>query len=173
MSSVAKSSRLLRVGITIIIIIAATEFAIGIYHLTHRGRGSGIAEPISAFLLVTGICLASRALKNMHSPRRIRRRRCLFLSGMTIIVLITLLAFYFGVYHLAHHGVRSATIELLSTGLLATAIYLVLRAWHELRIVEVPQMRVRAWTRARILCIASIGALSLAGIAYAAVHSPA
>jgi hypothetical protein len=171
MSSVKKSGRLLRIAIAIIIVIAVTEFAIGIYHLTHRGRGSGVTEPISALLLVTGICLASRAMKNMDSPGRITKRTYLFLSGIAIIVLLTLLAFYLGVYHLAHHGVRSATIELLSTGLLATAIYLVLRAWDDLRIAEVPRMRAHAW--ARILCIVSFGALILAGIAYAAVHSPA
>ena len=170
-SSVTKSGRLLRIGITIIIMIAATEFAIGIYHLTHQGRGSGITEPISALLLVTGICLASRAMKNIDSPGRVTKRTYLFLSGIAIIVLLTLLAFYLGVYHLAHHGVRSATIELLSTSLLATAIYLVLRAWDDLRIAEVPRMRAHAW--ARILCIASVGVLILAGIAYAAVHSPA
>jgi disulfide bond formation protein DsbB len=171
MSSVKKSGRLVRIAITIIIVIAITEFTIGIYHLTHRGRGSGVTEPISALLLLTGICLASRAMNNRESLGSISKRTYLFISGIAILVLITLLAFYLGVYHLAHHGVHSATIELLSASMLTAAIYLVLRTWDDLKRTVVP--RTRAHARARILGIVFVGALILAGIAYAAVHSPA
>jgi hypothetical protein len=170
MSSVKKSG-LLRIAITIIIVIAITEFAMGIYHLTHRGRGSGVTEPISALLLLTGIWLASRAMNKVESAGSISKRTYLFISGIAILVLITLLAFYLGVYHLAHHGVHSATIELLSTSMLTAAIYMVLRAWDDLRKAEVLRTRAHAWPR--ILGIVFVGALILAGIAYAAVNSPA
>jgi hypothetical protein len=54
---------------------------------------------------------------------------------------------------------------------LTAAIYLVLRAWDDLKRTVVA--RTRAHARARILGIVFVGALILAGIAYAAVYSPA
>ena len=171
MNPVRKSGRLLRIAITIIILIAIAEFTIGIYHLTHRGRGSGVTEPISAFLLLAGIGLVSRAVNSVESAASISKRTYgFFVSGLAILVLLTLFAFYLGVYHLAHQGPRSATIELLSTSMLTAAIYLVLRSWDDVTRTMVLRKRARVWTR--ILGIVFV-ALILAGIAYAAVHSPA
>ena len=170
MASPTESQRRLRIAITITIMIAVGEFALGIYHLTHRGPGSGTTEPISAVLLITATCLVSRAMKRTGLPISMAKRISLFLPGITIIGIISLTDFYLGVYHLTHHGLRSAIIELLSTSLLATATYLALRTWNHLRRAGVSQMRVHTWPRT--LGIVSVGALILAGIAYAAVHSP-
>ena len=170
MASPKESQRRLRIAIAITVMIAVGEFALGIYHLTHRGPGSGITEPVSAVLLITATCLVSRAMKRTGLPISMAKRISLFLPGITIIGIISLTDFYLGVYHLTHHGLRSAIIELLSTSLLATATYLALHHWNHLRRAGVPQRRVHAWRMP--LGIAFVGALILAGIAYAAVHSP-
>jgi hypothetical protein len=45
--------------------------------------------------------------------------------GIALVVLVALVDFILGIYHLTHHGLGSGITELVSASLLATAGYLI------------------------------------------------
>jgi hypothetical protein len=59
-----KSSHFRRLGLALIGVVALVDFALGIYHLTHHGLGSGITELVLVSLLVTAVHLISQAQKS-------------------------------------------------------------------------------------------------------------
>jgi hypothetical protein len=116
-------SRLQRLVIALLGVVVVLDLSVSIYHLTHKGLGSGITELILASLLITTIyfLFVSHTKQIGGSAMIFNRYRK---AGLAVIALAASVVFITGIYHLTHEGLRSGVIELSMTILLAISGYL-------------------------------------------------
>ena len=114
------SGRWRQTTLALLAVVVLLDLVESIYHLTHRGLGSGITELVLALVLVTSVYLTFHARQRRDSVAKSTRQASLYVIAAAASVVLCL-----GVYHLTHQGLRSGVIELSMTGLLVILGYLI------------------------------------------------